>query len=71
MYDWHYGMHTGWMSLWWLLGAVVLAVILAFFFRGLAGNGTPDSPEQILKRRYAGGEISREEVDRTLADLRR
>jgi putative membrane protein len=71
MYDWHYGMHSGWMSLWWILAAVALAVILAFVFQGFARNGTPDSPEQILKRRYAGGEITREEFDRTLADLRR
>ena len=30
-----------------------------------------DSPEQILKRRYAAGEIDKEEYDRRLSDLRR
>jgi uncharacterized membrane protein len=34
-------------------------------------EGTKESAEEILKRRYARGEIGKEEYDRTLSDLRR
>jgi putative membrane protein len=62
-----------WMLLWWALAVVVLVVVVrlvagtggGFSFRG------DDTPEQILKRRYAKGEIEREEYHRRLEDLRR
>jgi putative membrane protein len=62
-----------WMVLWWVAGIVVL-VWLVRLVAGSAG-GVPtrgdDSPEQILKRRYAKGDIEREEYQRRLEDLRR
>jgi putative membrane protein len=62
-----------WMVFWWILGIVVLVVIVRLVAG--AGGGFPsrseETPEQILKRRYAKGEIDREEYQRRLDDLRR
>ncbi len=62
-----------WMLLWWVVGIVVL-VLLVRLVAGSLGGSAPhgnDTPEQILKRRYAKGEIEREEYQRRLEDLRR
>jgi putative membrane protein len=61
-----------WMPLGWVAGIVVLVLLV----RMTAGTGgfAPRSdvtPEQILKQRYARGEIEREEYQRRLDDLRR
>lgn len=62
-----------WMALWWVLGLAVLVLLVRLVVRdGVGSSGrTDDSPEQILKRRYARGEIEREEYQRRLEDLRR
>lgn len=51
-----------------LVGAVVLIV---FLIRGLGGPGMPadKSPLDILKARYARGEIDRETFERMQGDL--
>ena len=64
----------GWMGLWWVVGLVLLFLIVWAAAR--AGSRTEsartdESPETILKRRYARGEMEREEFDRRLADLRK
>jgi putative membrane protein len=62
-----------WMVLWWVAGLVVL-VLLVRLVAGTAGGFSPrsdETPEQILKRRYAKGEIEREEYQQRLEDLRR
>lgn len=65
----------GWgimMGLFWVV--ILIAVIaLAFWLAGSRGlRWTSDeSPEAILKRRYARGEISREQYESMLRDLRR
>lgn len=67
----------GWMGWWMPIGmAFWLAVLVLLVWvasRAIGGHGqrTDDSPEQILKRRYARGEIEREEYERRLSDLRR
>lgn len=61
-----------WMVLWWAFGIAVLVLLVWTITRaagGFAGGG--ETPEQILKRRYARGEIEREEYQRRLEDLRR
>jgi putative membrane protein len=60
--------------LWWIVGLAVLVVLVWAITRAAApppAGRTEDSPEAILKRRYARGELNREEYDRTLADLRK
>jgi uncharacterized membrane protein len=50
-------------------------VVLLIWVIARAASGSPiradETPEQILKRRYARGDIDREEYDRRLADIRR
>ena len=61
-----------WMPLVWLVGLALLATVV--WMIGRAAGGVPgradDTPEQVLKRRYARGEIEREEYLRRLDDLR-
>jgi putative membrane protein len=59
-----------WMTLSWLASLVVL-VLLIRWLAGTSSAPPSDDPEQILKRRYAKGEIDREEYQRRLEDLRR
>ena len=62
-----------WMVLWWVAGIVVLVLVVRLV-AGTTGGFPPrsdETPEQILKRRYAKGEIDREEYQRRLEDLRR
>jgi len=62
-----------WMAVWWVFGIAVLVLIVWAIARA-AGGVSPraeDSPEAILKRRYARGELDREEYQRRLEDLRR
>ena len=68
------GYHMGWMWIWWIGGLVVLVLLVWAIARGTAGPAatcTGDSPEAILKRRYAHGDIDREEYERRLGDLRK
>jgi putative membrane protein len=62
-----------WMVLWWLVAIVVLVLVVRLVAGSLGSPGSraDESPEQILKRRYAKGEIEREEYQRRLEDLRR
>jgi putative membrane protein len=61
------------MVLWWVAGLVILVVLvrLAVGATGGAMARTDETPEQILKRRYAKGEIERDEYQRRLEDLRK
>lgn len=64
--------NMGFMWLFWV-GLIILVVWLVVrVASGSANRGDPqDSPEQILKRRYARGEIDKDEYQRRLSDLRR
>ena len=68
-----YGWHMGGMWIWWIVAiAILVAVVwIAINYRRRGGSQSGDSPEQILKRRFAKGEIDREQYDRMLSDLRR
>lgn len=69
------GFGMGWtMVFWpliWLVVIVVVVWVAARAIGGRSGSLREDSPEAILKRRYARGEIDREEYDRRLSDVRR
>lgn len=59
------------------LGMVFWLTVLIFVVWIVAKTGggqswrSDETPEQILKRRYARGEIEREEYERRLSDLRK
>lgn len=68
------GNHMGWMGLWWIVGLALLFLVVWAAARAGSSPGSAraeESPETILKRRYARGEIDREEFDRRLTDLRK
>jgi putative membrane protein len=63
------------MWLWWLFGLALLAFVVWAIARA-AGPAAPpgqheESPEAILKRRYARGELDEEEYERRLNNLRK
>ena len=62
-----------WMALSWLFGLAFLLLIVWMVGRAAGGPAgrIDESPEQILKRRYARGEIERDEYQRRLDDVRR
>lgn len=71
--EFHAGWMGWWMGLWMLfwLGVLILLVWIVAHAAGSQGWRTDETPEQILKRRYARGEIEREEYERRLTDLRK
>jgi uncharacterized membrane protein len=62
------------MWTWWIVGLGVLVLFVWAISRAAtpstpAGGG--ESPETVLKRRYASGEIDQPEYERRLTDLRK
>ena len=71
MFDyWHAGWHMWWMGTGWLIGLVLVGLFLWIVVRSTV-QPPAESPESILKRRYAQGEINTEEYNRRLTELRR
>jgi putative membrane protein len=69
-YGW--GWHMAGMWFFWIL--LIVVIVLLFRWLGVPGRGPEpprESAEEILKKRYARGEIDKEEFDRRLTDLRR
>jgi putative membrane protein len=80
-WEWHWGMHP----MWWMWGAgglVMMLMMLVFWglviaglvlgVRGLAGQGRPaqrDEALEILRQRYARGEIDKQEFETRKRDL--
>lgn len=72
--------YGGWgMMLMWLVVIIVAALIVYYLFARRNGDGLPESsrtssrtgetPLEILKKRYARGEITKEEFDRMKDDI--
>jgi uncharacterized membrane protein len=68
---WHTGWHMWWMGGSWVVGLVLVGLFLWAWVHGTAFEPSRESPETILKRRYAQGEISGEEYNRRLTELRK
>ncbi len=71
-----YGMGgMGWgMWFFWLIIIVGAVIVIALLVRSAGNRGgavAPETPEQILKRRFAAGEIGEEEYRKRLEELRR
>lgn len=73
MYGWDMtGWGWGWMSLWTLLGIVVIALLVAALVRSSPTPSTrafEDSALAVLRRRYAAGEIDETEFQQRRAKL--
>ena len=67
---WDGGCHMGWMGIWWVLPFLIAAVFWAALKTRSRPDGPRETPEEILKRRYAKGEIDREAYQRMLGDIR-
>ncbi len=65
--------HVGWTGLWMMFWLVVLILLVSVVARAAGGSAwhTDETPEEILMRRYAHGEIGREEYERGLSDLQK
>ncbi len=60
------------MAMWWIL--LLLLIFAVWYFASGKGSGSaapPETPEEILKKRYAKGEIDRDTYEKMLADLRK
>jgi uncharacterized membrane protein len=67
----HYGIHavhTVWMALAWIAGSGLVFACMLLFFDAVYGRGET-RPEEILKRRYAAGEIDTQEYEQRLSEL--
>ena len=68
----NYGFGYGGMFMW-LIFLIVLLVAVYFIFRAVKEKNTnaegQDTPLNILKKRYAKGDINKEEFDRMKQDL--
>lgn len=63
----------GWMGICWIVGAALIAVVVWALLRSSRGpmDGSGESPEQLLERRYAKGEIDHATYQRMLTNLER
>jgi putative membrane protein len=62
----------GWMMVSWLVWLVIIVAVAWIATRAVSsGTRADESPESILKRRYAHGDIEREEYERRLSDIRK
>jgi putative membrane protein len=66
----HYGFGYGGMFMW-IIFLIVIGLLVYFLVRDRQTKGTSptESPLDILKRRYAKGEIAKEEYERMKKDL--
>lgn len=73
MWDMHDGM--GWWMLWgsvfWVLFFVGLAVLVAWLFANTSRSSGRDPALDILRERYARGEIDRDEFEQKRRELER
>jgi putative membrane protein len=60
-----------WMTLWWVIGIGLLVLLVWFIANTVRPAQSSETPEAILRRRYAAGEIDTEEFERRLATLRK
>jgi len=68
----HYGFGYGGFFMW-IIFLIVLGLLIYFFVQSRKADGPAstghESAMDILKKRYAGGEITKEEFDRVRKDL--
>jgi len=53
----------------WLILAILVVIVIYFIAQTRSGGSVRETPLEILKKRYAKGEITKEEYDRMKRDL--
>jgi putative membrane protein len=72
MHYWFYGGHMIWMTISWLVGIALFALFIWLLISAVnRGPESSGSSEEILRRRYAAGEIDADEYKRRLEELRK
>ncbi len=66
---WMNGHYWGMHFWWWVFWVVLLLIITYRLIRDSDEKKSPVDPLEILKRRYARGEISKEEYEKMKKDL--
>jgi putative membrane protein len=66
---WFYGGHMLWMTISWLIGIGLFSMLIWLLVSAINRGPGSSSPEEILRRRYAAGEIESEEYERRLGEL--
>lgn len=68
-----WGMGYGWffMIIFWVLIVAAVIFLIAFITRRTGGGGESETALDILKKRYARGEISKDEYERIKEDLKK
>lgn len=83
MYNWNAPWHQGTAWEAWLMFVLMIVIVIAvvvaviYFVRAASGTSSasatpgasPESPRDMLKRRYAAGEIDHDEYEQKLKDL--
>ena len=68
---WDSWWHAGGMWLIWLVVIAVISVAIYLAARAMTRSEPPrESPEEILKKRFARGDIDREQYEQAMKDLR-
>ena len=60
----------GWMAIGWILPVLIGALAWASLKNRPAPGKSAEAPEEIIRRRYASGEIDRDTYQRMLGDLK-
>ena len=63
--------YWGWGWWFWVFWAVIIFLLISFAASAGRGTAVVRPEEQILRERYARGEIDKQEFERRLNDLRR
>lgn len=63
------GFGGGFMWIFWILIIIAIIALIRGFSGAGSNAGSPESPMEILRKRYAGGEISDEEFERRRKEL--
>lgn len=73
MEHWNGVAHMAGMWLWWLAAVAIVAVIVwaTVWTSSRSRRDAGESAESVLKRRYAQGEIDKDDYEERLRDLRR
>ncbi len=68
---WDSWWHAGGMWFFWLVVIAVVSVAIYLAARAMKKSEPPrESPEEILKKRFARGDIDREQYEEAMKDLR-